>query len=161
MGSQGDGTAQFVAKGPDEQAEVIRLFEEKKGMKALKLDIPATRRARKVLIPAAGFGTRLFPATKATRKELFPVIGRDGLARPAILILVEEAFDSGASSVCIVVQKEDVEMFESFFNAPLDIGHFNKLSQQAKSYQHRLMELGSKNGDHRAGTSGRPGPRGP
>ncbi len=155
VGSQGDGTAQFVARGPEEQAEVIRLFEEKKGMKALKLDIPATRRARKVLIPAAGFGTRLFPATKATRKELFPIIGSDGVARPAILILVEEAFDSGAGAVCIVVQKEDVEMFESFFNAPLRIGHFNKLSQQSKAYQNRLMELGSKTAiiaqDHQEG----------
>jgi UTP-glucose-1-phosphate uridylyltransferase/mevalonate kinase len=155
VGSQGDGTAQFVARGPEEQAEVIRLFAEKKGMHAMKLDIPATRRARKVLIPAAGFGTRLFPATKATRKELFPVIGRDGIARPAILILVEEAFDSGAESVCIVVQKEDVEMFESFFNAPLEIGHYNKLSQQSKAYQNRLMELGSKTAiiaqDHQEG----------
>ncbi|MBW7998251.1 MAG: GHMP kinase, partial [Candidatus Glassbacteria bacterium] len=155
VGSQGDGTAQFVARGPAEQAEVIRLFEEKKGMKALKLDIPATRRARKVLIPAAGFGTRLFPATKATRKELFPVIGSDGIARPAILILVEEAFDSGAGEVCIVVRKEDVEIFESFFNAPLDIGHFNKLGRKAKAYQNRLMELGSKTAiiaqDHQEG----------
>jgi len=68
---------------------------------------------------------------------------------------VEEAFDSGASEVCIVVQKEDVEMFESFFNAPLDIGHFNKLSQQGKAYQKKLMELGSKTAiiaqDHQEG----------
>jgi len=144
VGSQGDGTAQFVARGTEEQAEIIRLFEKKKGMRALKLDIPATRRARKALIPAAGFGTRLFPASKATRKELFPVIGNDGVARPAILYLVEEAFASGLSGVCIVVQREDVELFESFFNAPLDISHYNKLSQSARTYQNRLMELGSK-----------------
>ncbi len=144
VGSQGDGTAQFVARGPEEQAEVIRLFEERLGMRAMKLDIPASRRARKVVIPAAGFGTRLFPASKATRKELFPVIGEDGVARPAILCLVEEAFDSGASEVCIVVQREDVELFESFFNSPLDIKHYNKLSQASRTYQNRIMELGSR-----------------
>jgi len=144
VGSQGDGSAQFVARGTEEQTEIIRFFEEKKGMRALRLNIPATRRARKALIPAAGFGTRLFPASKATRKELFPVIGDDGIARPAILYLVEEAFASGASSVCIVVQREDVELFESFFNAPLEIGHYNKLSQSARAYQNRLMELGSR-----------------
>jgi UTP-glucose-1-phosphate uridylyltransferase/mevalonate kinase len=143
VGSQGDGCAQFVARGPDEQAEIIRLFEEKKGMRALKLDIPASRKARKAIIPAAGFGTRLFPASKATRKELFPIIGSDGIARPAILYLVEEALTSGASEVCIVVQREDVELFESFFNAPLEIKHYNKLSQAARSYQNRLMEIGS------------------
>ncbi|OGG05410.1 MAG: GHMP kinase [Candidatus Glassbacteria bacterium RIFCSPLOWO2_12_FULL_58_11] len=144
VGSQGDGSAQFVARGKEEQDQIIQLFEKKKGLRALKLDIPAARRARKALIPAAGFGTRLFPATKATRKELFPVIGEDGVARPAILYLVEEALASGASGVCIVVQKEDVGLFESFFNAPLEIGHYNKLSLAARSYQTRLMEIGSK-----------------
>lgn len=144
VGSQGDGTAQFVARGPAEQEQVIRLFEEKKGMRALKLDVPAARRVRKALIPAAGFGTRLFPATKATRKELFPIIGTDGIARPAILMLVEEAFESGIQEVCIVVQREDVELFESFFNSPLEINHYNKLSRTAREYQNRLMEIGSR-----------------
>ncbi|MBN2288146.1 MAG: GHMP kinase [Candidatus Glassbacteria bacterium] len=144
VGSQGDGSAQFVARGPEEQQEVIRLFEQVKGMRALKLDIPAARKARSALIPAAGYGTRLFPATKATRKELFPVVGADGVARPAILYLVEEAFASGATRVCVVVQKEDVELFESFFNAPLELKHYNKLSQEARSYQNRLQAMGSK-----------------
>jgi len=144
VGSQGDGSAQFVARGLEEQQEIIRLFEEVKGMRALKLDIPAARKARKALIPAAGYGTRLFPATKATRKELFPVIGSDGIARPAILYLVEEAFDSGASQVCIVVQKGDVGLFESFFNAPLELKHYNKLSREAKNYQNKLQAMGSK-----------------
>ncbi|MCE5270015.1 GHMP kinase [bacterium] len=143
VGSQGDGTAQFVARGVEEQDRVIRLFEEKKGMRGLKLDIPASRRVRKALIPAAGFGTRLFPATKATRKELFPIIGTDGIARPAILMLVEEAMESGIQEVCIVVQKEDVELFASFFNSPLELVHYNKLSRAARDYQNRLMEIGS------------------
>ncbi len=144
VGSQGDGTVQFVARGVQEQDQVIRLFEEKKGMRGLKLDIPASRRVRKALIPAAGFGTRLFPATKATRKELFPIIGTDGIARPAILMLVEEAMESGIQEVCIVVQKEDVELFASFFNSPLDLVHYNKLSRAARDYQNRLMEIGSR-----------------
>ncbi|MEA2064122.1 MAG: sugar phosphate nucleotidyltransferase, partial [Gemmatimonadota bacterium] len=144
VGSQGDGTAQFVARGPEEQAEVIRLFEELKGMRAFRLDIPAARKARKAVIPAAGYGTRHFPASKATRKELFPIIGPDSVARPAILYLVEEALEAGAARVCIVVQKEDVELFESFFNAPLELKHSNKLSRSARLYQDRLLEMGSK-----------------
>jgi UTP-glucose-1-phosphate uridylyltransferase len=144
VGSQGDGSAQFVAKGPEEQQEIIRLFKEVKGMHALKLDIPAARKARKALIPAAGYGTRLFPATKATRKELFPVVGADGVARPAILCLVEEAFKSGATQVCIVVQKEDVELFESFFNAPLELRHYNKLDRESRNYQDKLLAMGAK-----------------
>jgi UTP--glucose-1-phosphate uridylyltransferase len=46
---------------------------------------------RKAVIPAAGFGTRMFPATKAVKKELFPIIDRDGRAKPIILAIVEES----------------------------------------------------------------------
>ena len=44
---------------------------------------------------AAFEGYSLFPASKATKKELFPVIDRDGIAKPAILLIVEEALDAG------------------------------------------------------------------
>jgi UTP-glucose-1-phosphate uridylyltransferase len=32
-----------------------------------------THKIKKAVIPAAGFGTRLFPATKVVKKELFPI----------------------------------------------------------------------------------------
>ncbi|MEI8353902.1 MAG: sugar phosphate nucleotidyltransferase, partial [Lentisphaerota bacterium] len=47
-------------------------------MTGLPLTIRTGSRIRKAVIPAAGFGTRLFPATKAVKKELFPVVGADG-----------------------------------------------------------------------------------
>ncbi len=43
----------------------------------------------KALIPAAGFGTRLFPVTKVFKKEFFPVIDDDGIAKPVILVILE------------------------------------------------------------------------
>ncbi|MCJ8278817.1 MAG: sugar phosphate nucleotidyltransferase, partial [Rivularia sp. ALOHA_DT_140] len=45
-------------------------------------------RIKKAVIPAAGFGTRLFPATKVVKKELFPIIDKDGRAKPAIQLIV-------------------------------------------------------------------------
>ena len=55
-------------------------------MPAYPLTLRPGPKVRKALIPAAGFGTRLFPATKATKKELFPIIDRDGIAKPGNII---------------------------------------------------------------------------
>ena len=61
---------------------------------------------RKAVIPAAGFGTRLFPATKALKKELFPIVDRDGRAKPIIQVIVEEAISAGIEEVGIVCASE-------------------------------------------------------
>ncbi len=57
----------------------------------------------KAVIPAAGFGSRLFPASKGFRKELFPIIDREGRAKPAIMTIVEEAIGAGIEEVCLIV----------------------------------------------------------
>ena len=54
-------------------------------------------RARKVVIPAAGLGTRFLPATKATPKEMLPLVDR-----PAIQYVVEEAVAAGLTDVLLV-----------------------------------------------------------
>jgi len=71
VGSQGDGTAQFLARSQSDQDKVIEVLEKQLGLPAYKLTLRPGLKVRKALIPAAGFGTRLFPATKATKKELF------------------------------------------------------------------------------------------
>jgi mevalonate kinase len=109
VGSQGDGTAQFICRSETDQQAVIQILERDLHLQALKMTITPQQKIRKAVIPAAGFGTRLFPATKATKKELFPVIDRDGIAKPAILIIVEEALEAGIEEVIIIVQKSDLE----------------------------------------------------
>ncbi|MCK5379903.1 MAG: UTP--glucose-1-phosphate uridylyltransferase [Candidatus Latescibacteria bacterium] len=111
-------------------------------MPCLKLSQYAGTRVRKALIPAAGFGTRLFPASKATKKELFPIIDRDGIAKPAILLIVEEALNAGIEEVCIVVQSSDLEAFQSFFNVQVSIENFNKLSRPFQEYSKWLLDVG-------------------
>ncbi|NIO72056.1 MAG: GHMP kinase, partial [Anaerolineae bacterium] len=88
VGSQGDGTAQFIARSEADQQAVIEIIERDLGMPCLTLTLRTGQKVRKAVIPAAGFGTRLFPATKATKKELFPIIDRDGIAKPAVLLIV-------------------------------------------------------------------------
>ncbi|MEE8319849.1 MAG: UTP--glucose-1-phosphate uridylyltransferase GalU [bacterium] len=52
---------------------------------------------KKVVIPAAGMGTRFLPATKAIPKEMLPLVDR-----PVIQEVVEEAVRSGISEIVLV-----------------------------------------------------------
>lgn len=59
--------------------------------------VRSTKRIRKAVIPAAGFGTRFLPATKATPKEMLPIVDK-----PTIQYIVEEALDSGIEDILII-----------------------------------------------------------
>ena len=142
VGSQGDGTAQFIAKSLADQQAVIEILERDLGVECLELTLRPGQPVRKAVIPAAGFGTRLFPATKATKKELFPIIDQDGIAKPAILLIVEEALDAGLEEVIIIVQEDDLDEFHSFFNAQVSIENYNKLPPHFQEYAQRLLEIG-------------------
>jgi UTP-glucose-1-phosphate uridylyltransferase len=142
VGSQGDGTAQFITRSPSDQQAVIEILERYLGVKCLTLTLRPGQQVRKAVIPAAGFGTRLFPATKATKKELFPIIDLDGIAKPAILIIVEEALEAGLDEVIIIVQENDLEDFRSFFNTQITIENYNKLPRHFQQYAQRLLEIG-------------------
>jgi UTP--glucose-1-phosphate uridylyltransferase len=52
---------------------------------------------RKVVIPAAGLGTRFLPATKAVPKEMLPIVDT-----PTIQLIVEEAVAAGATQIVLV-----------------------------------------------------------
>jgi len=142
VGSQGDGCAQFIARSESDQQKTIATIERDLGMPCLKLTIQSGRRLRKAVIPAAGFGTRVFPASKAIKKELFPVVDKKGRAKPVIMAIVEEALSAGIENACIVVQKEDRDLFENFFCSPPPVEHYNKLSNENKEYCAYLMDIG-------------------
>ncbi len=57
----------------------------------------STQRVRKVVIPAAGLGTRFLPATKASPKEMLPLVDK-----PLIQYVVEEAVAAGIEDIIIV-----------------------------------------------------------
>jgi UTP-glucose-1-phosphate uridylyltransferase/galactokinase len=142
VGSQGDGSAQFIARDGASQEKLVEVIERELGMSGLRLTLRPARRVRKAVIPAAGFGTRLFPATKAVKKELFPVVDRHGRAKPVILAIVEEALSAGIEEVAIIVQSQDREVFEEIFCTPPPIEHFNKLSRESQQYCSYLMDVG-------------------
>lgn len=144
VGSQGDGTAQFICRSQDDQDAVVQILERDLSLPGMKMTITPQQKVRKAVIPAAGFGTRLFPATKATKKEMFPIIDRDGIAKPAILLIVEEAIEAGIEQVIIIVQENDLDDFRSFFNEQISIENYNKLPRHFQEYSRRLLELGQR-----------------
>jgi UTP-glucose-1-phosphate uridylyltransferase/mevalonate kinase len=142
VGSQGDGSAQLVARSAEDQKAAVEILERDLGVGCLTLTLGTGPKVTRALIPAAGFGTRLFPASKATKKELFPVVDRDGIAKPAILLIVEEALEAGIEEVVIVVQQEDLEDFRSFFDTQISIENFNKLPGHFQDYARRILDIG-------------------
>ena len=141
VGSQGDGSAQFVVKDSAAQQKVIEILERDLGLTGLTLTIAAARRVRKAVIPAAGFGTRLFPASKAMKKELFPIVGRDGRAKPVILAIIEEALAAGIEEICIIIQPQDRPYFEEFFGMPPPVELLHKLSREDQQYVQYLLDV--------------------
>ena len=64
---------------------------------------------RKVIIPAAGRGTRLYPITRAQPKEMLPI-----LDKPVIHYVVEEAIKSGIEDILMVVGKGKESLINYF-----------------------------------------------
>jgi len=67
---------------------------------------------KKVIIPAAGFGTRFLPQTKALPKEMLPIVDK-----PVIQYVVEEAVNSGIKDV-IIVTGFNKRAIEDHFDTP-------------------------------------------
>lgn len=67
----------------------------------------------KVVIPAAGLGTRFLPATKSMPKEMLPVLNR-----PVIQYVVEEAIAGGADDITIVTGRGKRAVEDHFDHNP-------------------------------------------
>src|SRR6476469_1771000 len=72
-------------------------------------------KVRKAVITAAGKGTRQYPASTAVQKEMFPMVDRDGLTKPVIQIIGEEAIDSGIEEICIITQPGEEPQYRDYF----------------------------------------------
>jgi UTP--glucose-1-phosphate uridylyltransferase len=72
-------------------------------------------KVRKAVITAAGRGTRQYPASTAVQKEMFPLVDRDGLTKPVIQIIGEEAIDSGIEEICIITQPGEEKLYRDYF----------------------------------------------
>lgn len=72
-------------------------------------------KVKKAVITAAGRGTRMYPATTTIQKEMLPVMDTDGICKPSIQLIIEEALDSGIEEVCLVVNPHNRAQIEQHF----------------------------------------------
>ena len=99
-------------------------------------------RIQKAVIPIAGYGTRLFPATKAVPKALFPIVDLDGIAKPIIQLIIEEALTAGVEEVCLVAQPQQVEPIADYFSRTVADAIREKAELAAQA--DRLAEIGER-----------------
>ena len=92
------------------------------------------KKITKVIIPAAGFGTRFLPQTKAMPKEMLPIVDK-----PVIQYVVEEAVTAGIEDV-IIVTGYTKRAIEDHFDSPnadlvnnLELGKKFDLLRQVKA----------------------------
>ncbi|HEX7455856.1 MAG TPA: UTP--glucose-1-phosphate uridylyltransferase [Candidatus Nanoarchaeia archaeon] len=76
------------------------------------------KKVTKVIIPAAGYGTRFLPQTKAMPKEMLPVVDK-----PVIQYVVEEAVASGIEDI-IIVTGPSKRAIEDHFDRTYDVEYF-------------------------------------
>jgi UTP--glucose-1-phosphate uridylyltransferase len=81
-------------------------------------------RVKKAVIPAAGWGTRLFPVTKTIPKEMLPI-----LDVPVIHYIVEEAVLSGIEEI-VLVSSIHKQVLERYFHLNPDLEGFLELQHK-------------------------------
>jgi len=74
-------------------------------------------RITKAVITAAGRGARQYPAFDTVQKAMLPFVDRDGLTKPVLQIIAEEALESGIEEICIVVAPGDDEVYRRLFRS--------------------------------------------
>ena len=67
----------------------------------------------KVVIPAAGLGTRFLPMTKSVPKELLPILNK-----PALQYIVEEGIKSGIENYCMITSRGKDAIADHFDTYP-------------------------------------------
>mgnify|MGYP001207426587 CR=1 FL=1 len=70
------------------------------------------RKITKVIIPAAGFGTRFLPATKASPKEMLPIVDK-----PVIQYAAEEAVAAGIKDIIFIIGRNKQSIEDHFDKA--------------------------------------------
>lgn len=72
-------------------------------------------RIKKAIITAAARGERLYPVADTVQKAMLPIVDRDGLTKPAIQIIAEEAFSAGIEEICIICAPGDEPRYRQTF----------------------------------------------
>lgn len=143
VGSQGDGSVQFLVENKDKALELQKYLEEKYSMPSYTLTLTPGQVVHKAVIPLAGYGTRIFPATKAMKKGMMPVVDVDGLLKPALFILLEHLYEAGIDEIALIIGEGEQEEYEKLFS-PIDEGLRAKLPEEKQQYADLIEKISTR-----------------
>ncbi|MCR5059888.1 MAG: hypothetical protein K6A80_02530 [Saccharofermentans sp.] len=143
VGSNGDGMVQFLAKSEEDAWQLQEYLQNEKGFQTFTLTLKPSQGVRRAVIPIAGFGLRLFPATKCIKKCFMPVPDRDGIIKPALMIMLEQLVDAGIEEIALVIGRDDLSFFESFFG-PVSEDIYRSLPQGSRDCERTIQRLRGK-----------------
>jgi len=72
---------------------------------------------KKAVITAAARGSRLYPVSDTVQKAMLPIVDRDGITKPVIQVIAEEALSGGVEEVCIVCAPGDEPRYLDAFRS--------------------------------------------
>lgn len=75
----------------------------------------------RAVITAAGRGARQYPAADTVQKSMIPLVDRDGVTKPVLQIIAEEAMDSGVEEICVVSAPGDEAIYRRQFESYADM----------------------------------------
>jgi UTP--glucose-1-phosphate uridylyltransferase len=96
----------------------------------------------KAVITAAGRGARQYPASDTVQKAMLPVVDRDGLTKPVLQIIAEEALESGIEEICVVSAPGDEAVYRNHFrNYAANLRSAFKGMDWSEGQARRLVDL--------------------
>jgi UTP--glucose-1-phosphate uridylyltransferase len=96
----------------------------------------------KAVITAAGRGARQYPASDTVQKVMLPLVDRDGVTKPVLQIIAEEAFESGIEEICVVSAPGDEYVYRSHFrNYAANLRSTYKGLDWAEEQARRIVDL--------------------
>jgi len=92
---------------------------------------------QKVIIPAAGLGTRLFPVTKEQPKEMLPIFTKsyddEMMVKPVVQLVFEQLHDAGMREFCYIVGRGKRGIEDHFTPDPECIKMLEKMGKNGQA----------------------------
>ena len=92
---------------------------------------------QKAVITASGKPEALYPTADSFQRAMIPLVDIDGITKPIIQIITEQAIDAGIKEITVVCSEKDKEQYESAFETLLSV----KREKQSEKLRHMLSIL--------------------
>lgn len=144
VGSQGDGTVQFLAKDKNCQQLLINYLKDEVNMEPFAFTLNAGGKVRKAIVPIAGNGTRMFPETFFVKKAFLPVMDNEGITKPVLLYMLEELVAADIEDIYLIIGEGEEEEYKKIFRFELNENYESALPEKIRYYYRKLHEIGNR-----------------